>query len=100
MSRTSIEKHRPFRLIGKDMSIFRINDNNDVEVFITGARFTTVPDNKWTTRVTNNIDNGQIEYYDEPLEQPEAFTEQERYRYVRKGVRLMTPQHNPTKGVV
>lgn len=80
-SRNTIEKYRPFRIVGKDTSIFRINKNNDVEVLITNARFTTVPDNKWTTRVTNAIEFHNIEYYDEPIVQPEAFTEQEKYRY-------------------
>jgi hypothetical protein len=82
-SRKTIEKYKPFRLVGKDKTIFRINKNNDVEVFITNARFTTVPDNKWTTRVTNDVERNDIEYFDEPFEQPEAFTEQERYRYAR-----------------
>lgn len=80
-NRTQIEKYRPFRIVGKDQSIFRINEHNDVEVFITNARFTTVPDNRWTTKTTNAVVNGEIEYYNEPFEQPEAFTEKERYRY-------------------
>ena len=78
---STIEKYRPFQLAGKDTSIFRINDNNDVEVYITNARFTTVPDNKWTTRITNKVEASEIEYYNEPILQPEAFTEKEKYRY-------------------
>lgn len=81
-SRTTIEPYRPFTLVGNDKSIFRINSNNDVEVFITNARFTTVPDNKWTTRVTNSIERSEIEYYNQPIEQPEAFTDAEKYRYL------------------
>jgi hypothetical protein len=81
-ARTEIEKYRPFTIVGKDSSIFRINEHNNVEVYITNARFTTVPDNKWTTRVTNDVERGDIEYYGKSLEQPEAFTERERYRYV------------------
>lgn len=81
--RTTIEKYRPFQLIGKDRSIFRINDTYDVEVYITNARFTTVPDSKWTTGVTNDVERGEIKYYDGEIEQPEAFTEAERYRYVK-----------------
>jgi hypothetical protein len=71
-------------LVGKDKSIFRINGNGDVEVYITNARFTTVPDNKWTTRVTNSITNGDIEYYDGVIEQPEAFTDEEKRRYIKE----------------
>lgn len=81
--RTKLEKYRPFQIVGKDKSIFRINEHNDVEVYITNARFTTVPDNKWTTRVTNYIEAGEIEYYDKPLAQPEAFTEKEKNRYAQ-----------------
>lgn len=91
-SRTTIEPYRPFTLVGNDNSIFRINKNNDVEVFITNARFTTVPDNKWTTRVTNAIEQGEIKYYNKSIEQPEAFTEQERYRY-----RYAIAPNQPTK---
>lgn len=80
--RSTIEKYRPFRLVGKDKSIFRINEFNDVEVLITNARFTTVPDSRWNTRIMNNVEAGEIEYYDKPVEQPDAFTEEERYRYV------------------
>ena len=78
-----IERYRPFRVKGKDQTIFRLNNRNDVEVYITHARFTTVPDNKWTVRVTNKIHNSEIEYYDGDIEQPEAFTKKERYRYVK-----------------
>lgn len=83
-SRLTIDKYRPFTLLGKDNTIFRINSNDDVEVYITNARFTTVPDNKWTTRITNNIQRGDIEYYDGVIEQPEAFTNAERFRYVKQ----------------
>lgn len=78
-----IEQYRPFKVVGKDSSIFRFNKYGDVEVYITNARFTTVPDNKWTVRVTNKIWSSDLEYYNEPIEQPEAFSEEERYRYAQ-----------------
>jgi len=81
MSINDIEKYRPFKLVDKDQSIFRINHNGDVEVYITNARFTTVPDNKWTVRTRNKVAISDIEYYDKPLLQPEAFTDEEKYRY-------------------